>query len=746
MDDNERLFDLAKQNKWNEFIEYLHTHEDIDVNLRDDADNYLMNYAVLQNQEDVVVALLKADSKIDMVDQDGRSILFVPIKYDYIALLKSLLDKNKQTVGISIVDLKDKKSNIPLHYAINFKNTVAVGLLLDADSDVNVTDELGNNSLHLAIYTRNYEIVKRILQKNININARTKTGETVLHIAANFQLESILASILTFNINVNIQDYEHEFTALHYSVNLNNPKICSMLLDNGADPNLQDAIGNSALHYAVIEENYEVYMTLMLTDSTKRIINVNLYNIDGKIPLHVMLEKDLSSIEEYVEHLIPGSNLNFPDINGVTPLHLLTKNGLWKRFTNLLTIKKLNIFAEDNQKRRPVDYVNQKDLVEYIQLVTDSYLYVLRNSNVTWSMDWENKCNKELFKDNLTPDELKIVKSVIRLKDNGKNEGVDLCRKMVQKKILTLFEKKGNDCDQRSYPRKKDRQCINFSESNKLEFCTFIGSALDILIGLIFLLKKHQFACSTLSTQFMENNELCNYYKKIGIVTDTKCEFLNFEVVWVYQKMYLSTDFEKNFKKCINSVDKRLIIIPLGIQMRGGNHANYLIYDKQTKELERFEPYGSSPPYKFDYNPQLLDTMLERSFSNVEKDIKMIRPKDYLPKIGFQYFDAVESKTRNIGDPSGFCALWSIWWVDYRLTYPDIKRDKLVKQILHQIKTKNTPFKNTIRDYSINITNLRDLVLKEANMTINDWYNDQYDEEQAKIIITKIAEEIHDLS
>jgi uncharacterized protein len=229
MDDNERLFDLAKQNKWNEFIEYLHTHEDIDVNLRDDADNYLMNYAVLQNQEDVVVALLKADSKIDMVDQDGRSILFVPIKYDYIALLKSLLDKNKQTVGISIVDLKDKKSNIPLHYAINFKNTVAVGLLLDADSDVNVTDELGNNSLHLAIYTRNYEIVKRILQKNININARTKTGETVLHIAANFQLESILASILTFNINVNIQDYEHEFTALHYSVNLNNPKICSML-------------------------------------------------------------------------------------------------------------------------------------------------------------------------------------------------------------------------------------------------------------------------------------------------------------------------------------------------------------------------------------------------------------------------------------------------------------------------------------------------------------------------------------
>lgn len=743
MEDNEQLFELAKQNKWQEFNDYLKKHESVDVNLRDDADNYLMNYAVLQNQLKAVSALLDADSKIDMVDQDGRSILFIPIKYDYMELLEMLLTKNRDIVGVSIVDLKDKNSNIPLHYAISFKNPKAVKLLLENDSDVNAIDERGQNSLHLSIYTRSLEIVQMILKRNININARTKTGETVLHIASNFQLESIVKAILEHNISVNIQDYDHEFTALHYSVNLNNPRICLDLLEHGADPNIQDFLGNSALHYAVIEENYEVFTILLTSEHTKTKINLNLYNIDSKIPIHIMLEKADQMAEEYVEYLISGSNLNFSDTDGVTPLHLLSKTGLWKTYRDLLKVKKLNIFAEDNNGRRPLDYINQKDLVDYMQLVTDSYLYVLRNSSVSWSEEWENMCNKELFKDKLTPEELKTIKSLVKVKDKDKD--VDLCRKIVQKKILELYQKKDLRCDDRSYPRKKNRRCIQLAESDRVEFCTFTGITLDILIGLIFLLEKHSGSCSTLSTQFMDNDELCNYYKKIGIITATKCEFLNFEVVWVYQKMYLSTDFEANFQKCMKNDQKRFIIIPLGIEMRSGNHANYLIFDKKTNELERFEPYGSAPPYKFDYNPHLLDATLQRIFTNLNKEIKIIKPKDYLPKIGFQYFDTIETKTRKIGDPGGFCALWSIWWVDYRIKFSDMDRKKLVKQILHQIKTKNTPFKNTIRNYSKEITNIRDEILGVADLTINDWLNDQYNEDQVKLVVTKIAERVHEL-
>ena len=105
---------------------------------------------------------------------------------------------------------------------------------------------------------------------------------------------------------------------------------------------------------------------------------------------------------------------------------------------------------------------------------------------------------------------------------------------------------------------------------------------------------------------------------------------------------------------------------------------------------------------------------------------------------GFQYFDVYESKTAKIGDPGGFCALWSIWYTDMRLKYPDIKRKKLVSKLLKEIKANNISFKNLIRNYSINITSIRDQIFSKANITINDFLNDQYTKEQFDTITEEI--------
>jgi len=116
-----------------------------------------------------------------------------------------------------------------------------------------------------------------------------------------------------------------------------------------------------------------------------------------------------------------------------------------------------------------------------------------------------------------------------------------------------------------------------------------------------------------------------------------------------------------------------------------------------------------------------------------------------MPKIGFQHLDIVEHKHKKIGDPGGFCALWSIWYCDMRITYPSIPRDKLIKKIIKTVKAKNISFKNLIRNYSINIINLRDSLFKGLNITINDWINDQYTEKQLIDIITKITDIISGL-
>ena len=63
-----------------------------------------------------------------------------------------------------------------------------------------------------------------------------------------------------------------------------------------------------------------------------------------------------------------------------------------------------------------------------------------------------------------------------------------------------------------------------------------------------------------------------------------------------------------------------------------------------------------------------------------------------------------ERKTKKIGDPGGFCALWSIWYTDMRLTYPDYDRKILADKLLKDIRSEGLSFKNLIRNYSLNIT------------------------------------------
>jgi hypothetical protein len=202
----------------------------------------------------------------------------------------------------------------------------------------------------------------------------------------------------------------------------------------------------------------------------------------------------------------------------------------------------------------------------------------------------------------------------------------------------------------------------------------------------------------------------------------------------------LTDGFYDNFKKC--SRKKRFVIIPIGIEMSKGSHAGYIIYDNEKKEVERFEPHGSTTPPGLYYNPDLLDEILESRFKIIDENIKYIRPKDYLPKVGFQLLDITENKKRKIGDPEGFCALWSMWYVDMRITYKDMNRDDLVKMLIRSIKSKNISFRNMIRNYGRNIIKIRDDILKKSDMNINDWLNDQYTDVQINSIMVQLNAQV----
>ena len=99
-------------------------------------------------------------------------------------------------------------------------------------------------------------------------------------------------------------------------------------------------------------------------------------------------------------------------------------------------------------------------------------------------------------------------------------------------------------------------------------------------------------------------------------------------------------------------------------------------------------------------------------------------------------------KCKRIGDPNGFCTVWSIWYCYQKLLNLKISSNELVDQLINNIKLEGKSFKNLIRNFSKNISEYRDKHLKKVDLDINLWvlsnYTTKQFEDLEKIIISLI--------
>jgi hypothetical protein len=242
-----------------------------------------------------------------------------------------------------------------------------------------------------------------------------------------------------------------------------------------------------------------------------------------------------------------------------------------------------------------------------------------------------------------------------------------------------------------------------------------------------------------------DNKELEKYYTRMGINYNHNLEFNNIEIVWIFMKLIFLTNFDSILHNKMK-LDERFIAIPLGIIVSTGSHANILIIDKTLKRIERFEPNGRNNPRGFYYNPDLLDLLLMKKFSELEymNDYAYFKPIEYLPTIGFQILEtSQEEKCKKIGDPNGFCAVWCIWWVEQKIKNPDVESKILVEELIKQIKFSNKSFKKLIRNYSMKIVLIRDEYLNKYNITIDDIINNNYDIDVINSIEKSVLDKIN---
>lgn len=728
----QNLFIFLKNKKDVQFVDYISnlTIDELDVNMRDSNDNYLITIAIMMNNKIALGKILEFNPRLDILDNDGYTLLYWVIKLDYTDILDILLQYDKKVTGISLVNFKDKKGNYPIYYAIRHKNLHAVQELLTHGADVNLRNRNNNIALHVAVISKDFTIFKMILKYTRNINTRTSTGATALLYACNFEMIKMVELLMDNGANQYINENEYELYPIFYAVIQNNVQISEILINTLTNPNLQDFSGNTIVHYTLSTNHQQILQLLFnkydihksdnkiyIEDTTGKLNNViksidpTITNSDGLTIGHLMLYNWTDNFMQYMTKIVKNADLNYQDNQGNTLLHLIAIKNFWKDFHDILVKRKLNIYITNGRGQTVLDLVYLQNQSYVIDLICMSwYNYMIKHADEPWvhdicSMDQINQATC-----------LQIIK-----------------RKIIDEKI--------------SGPVNKTRYPITIHNNKIVEFSTFTGSLLDLIVGFKWLVKRHPTANSLFHSDRLGSTEFETYAKSIGISENPHQHIINFEIRWIYQKLFVLPNFDELIQSIVGSKKYKFIVIPLGIILSNGNHTNGIYINLDKKLIERFEPHGSSYPTQFNYNPDLLDDILSKklfdTFKKIYPDTKFdyIAPKYYLPKIGFQYFDALEvNVNKNIGDPSGFCTLWTLWYFDYRLQYHMYDAYKIVKHLIQQIRLQHISFRTLIRNYSENITGLRDLYLSKIGFGINDYLNNRLDDaDLKKLLITIIT-------
>jgi len=129
----------------------------------------------------------------------------------------------------------------------------------------------------------------------------------------------------------------------------------------------------------------------------------------------------------------------------------------------------------------------------------------------------------------------------------------------------------------------------------------------------------------------------------------------------------------------------RFLVVLVSLNLPWGAHANVLIYDKSSNELERFDPHGYDEISKFGHDK--LDNILKETWTKhldesnikIKRKFRFFSPKQYCPRKAY-VFQASESAALFVSnsDSRGTCAVWRLWYIQVRLSNPNLNRKEVV--------------------------------------------------------------------
>ena len=239
------------------------------------------------------------------------------------------------------------------------------------------------------------------------------------------------------------------------------------------------------------------------------------------------------------------------------------------------------------------------------------------------------------------------------------------------------------------------------------------GTVFSEYIALLFLMKKHKNDCSPLNANMADLNKygfdlfsIRSTWKPIKYKKRTWWKLWKsrkqIQTRETLDKIYWPYNFKERLPDCNNDKSKRFIFIMLTYWFPSGGHAGSLLYDKKNKVLERFEPHGTWMYQYIDYSK--FDQKILNKFKRLG-----IKVKKYVLPISYMNYSSLQDiEKKNLPrlkiDPGGYCAYWSLLYLDQRMSKPEKTRDEIMKYLKNKIdkaiENKKNPMELIVRQYA----------------------------------------------
>lgn len=680
--------------------------------------------ACIQNNIELIKSLLNNNNNIIYSsNDDGNTCGHLCVLYENYNLLFNLVKKypklltysnnNGETIPIILVNNLKKLHKLldifPKKYInelsnIDYNNKTIIHRLIDKYND--------NNKLCTII-------LEKLFNMKVNINI-PDNNSPLIYACINYPNIQLIKLLLNYNANPNLQN-SYGITPLLTILNNKNidhkniNKITKLLLDADSDINYSGPDDKYLpLNIALKKQKYDIVRLLFKYNPDFTYCDNNL-----NTPIHNALfinnkhKSKLNIPNDIMSKLIKNSNLNIPNINGTTPLHLLMK----MNETNILNFKddlnkkiinnELDFFVQDNNNNTPLSYITSNKLINFINSISNNIL-------------------KSLIKKKCHYNDLNYV-------------NIQKCKTIIKSHILN--------------PTEEHIQNIKLPLTKNVNHGIFNADLLHNIIYLLQLMKKYDnifipfqyFIKDKYKNNILTVNNM-NFYRTnegniiwniLSVYSDIFFEFMPYLIIWYDKNLY---HYNKNLKfymqKVINSPKIRFIILKLSlVQNSNVTHANIIIYDKTNNTVERFDPFGTANVSSNKIND--LDNFIERILKKaINNKIIYKSPKDYMNKAKFQLIsNEYGTNNRKLGDPVGYCLAWTYWFLELKLENPNKDIKKLVEYTLNNIimnnNNKNSNQNNLvisyIRNYSKKLDDLKNKFLKDAGIPKSNFYNVSYD-------------------